>query len=113
MASEKKPEILEVEDEEQRQNRLRDILERLNESGPSTTDNASFDFGERKTFSVEPSTELLARVQQFLPKIEQSNAELLQRDPRSIDIEHIEETDERVIQMASEQTYLSPPSTTY
>jgi hypothetical protein len=48
---------------------------------------------------MEPPTELLARVQQFLPQIEQSNAELLHRDPRSIDMEHIEETDERIIQM--------------
>ena len=46
---------------------------------------------------------VLARVQQFLPQIEQSNTELLQRDPRSVDIEHIEETDERVIEMASAQ----------
>ena len=46
---------------------------------------------------------VLARVQQFLPQIEQSNTELLQRDPRSIDIEHIEETDERVIEMVSAQ----------
>jgi len=46
---------------------------------------------------------VLSRVQQFLPEIEQSNAELSQRDPRSIDIEHIEETDERVIEMASAQ----------
>lgn len=59
----------------------------------------SFDFGDRRTFAVEPPSELLARVQQFLPQIEQSNADLLNRDPRSIDIEHIEETDERVIQM--------------
>jgi hypothetical protein len=44
---------------------------------------------------------VLARVRQFLPQIEQSNAELLQRHPQSIDIEHIEGTDERVIQMAS------------
>jgi hypothetical protein len=44
---------------------------------------------------------VLARVQQFLPQIEQSNADLLNRDPRSIDIEYIEETDERIIQMAS------------
>jgi hypothetical protein len=27
--------------------------------------------------------------------------ELLQRDPRNIDIEHIEETDEHVVEMAS------------
>ena len=44
---------------------------------------------------------VLARVQQFLPQIERSNAELSQMDPRSIDIEHIEETDERIIEMAS------------
>jgi Domain of unknown function (DUF4598) len=50
---------------------------------------------------------VLARVQQFLPQIEQSNAELLQRDPRNVDIEHIEETDERVIEMASVAKSLS------
>ncbi|KAH9052317.1 hypothetical protein EDB87DRAFT_1527883, partial [Lactarius vividus] len=66
----------------------------------------SFDFGDRRTFGVDPPTELLARVQQFLPQIEQSNAELAHRDPRSIDIEHIEETDERVIQMASKRSNL-------
>ena len=46
-------------------------------------------------------TIVLARVQHFLPQIEQANQELQRRDPRNIDIEHIEETDERVIQMAS------------
>ena len=50
---------------------------------------------------------VLARVQQFLPQIEQSNEELLHRDPQSIDMEHIEETDERVIQMASKKIPLS------
>jgi len=59
----------------------------------------TFDFGDRRTFATEPPTELLARIQQFLPQIEQSNEELLQRDPHSIDMEHIEETDERIIQM--------------
>jgi hypothetical protein len=44
---------------------------------------------------------VLARVQQFLPRIERSNAELARMDPRSIDIEHIEESDGRVIEMAS------------
>jgi hypothetical protein len=52
---------------------------------------------------LQVTVTVLARVQQFLPQIEQSNAELLQRDPRSIDIEHIEETDGRVIEMASAQ----------
>ncbi|KAI9441011.1 hypothetical protein H4582DRAFT_1811250, partial [Lactarius indigo] len=82
---------------------VENILERLNGDGPSETTteppHLSFDFGDRRTFGVEPPTELLARVQQFLPQIEQSNAELSHRDPQSIDIEHIEETDERVIQM--------------
>jgi hypothetical protein len=50
---------------------------------------------------------VLTRVRQFLPQIEQSNAELQQRDPRTIDIEHIEGTDECVIQMASEPKYAS------
>ncbi|KAI9459724.1 hypothetical protein BJY52DRAFT_1148844 [Lactarius psammicola] len=94
---------LEAEDAEQRQKRLQNILERLNGDGPSETtsepSHLSFDFGDRRTFAMEPPSELLARVRQFLPQIEQSNTELLHRDPRSIDIEHIEETDERVIQM--------------
>lgn len=46
---------------------------------------------------------MLARVRQFLPQIEQSNAELLQRDPRSIDIEFIEGSDEHVVEMASDR----------
>lgn len=50
---------------------------------------------------------MLARIQQFLPQLEQSNAELLHRDPQSIDMEHIEETDERVIQMASKKAKTS------
>ncbi|KAI0275460.1 hypothetical protein BC834DRAFT_814831 [Gloeopeniophorella convolvens] len=106
MATQQTTEILEVEDEEQRQRRLQDILENLNVTGPETASRMqpppmAFDFGERRTYAMEPPTELLSRIQQFLPQIAQSNADLVQRDPRSIDIEHIEETDERVIQMAS------------
>ena len=147
-SSDHRPQTLEVEDAEQRQKRLRmcsvfppfsshptqcdflflfgsaeAILERLNGEGPSTGEspNLSFDFGDRRTFAMEPPTErachstfddlgsclthhgkiVLARVRQFLPQIERSNAELSQMDPRSIDIEHIEETDERIIEMAS------------
>lgn len=101
-----------------------DILERLNGGGSSTEQppNLSFDFGVRRTFAIEPPAEcalpycppldissqlttviVLARVQDFLPQIERSNVELSQRDPRSIDIEHIEETDEHVVEMASPQ----------
>ncbi|KAI0277705.1 hypothetical protein BGY98DRAFT_601734 [Russula aff. rugulosa BPL654] len=98
--SDHRSEILEVEDVEQRQRRLH-ILERLNGEGSSTeqSPNLSFDFGVRRTFSIEPPAELLARVREFLPQIEQSNVELSQRDPRSIDIENIEETDEHVVEM--------------
>lgn len=49
---------------------------------------------------------VLARVRQFLPQIERSNAELLQRDPRSIDIEHVEESDEHVVEMASSRNLI-------
>lgn len=94
---------LEAEDAEQRQRRLQNILERLDGDGAHETTSEPphlpYDFGDRRTFALGPPTELLARVRQFLPEIEQSNAELQHRDPRSIDIEHIEETDERVIQM--------------
>jgi hypothetical protein len=48
---------------------------------------------------------VLARVRQFLPQIERSNAELLQRDPMSLDIEHIEESDEHVVEMASPRNF--------
>uniref|UniRef100_A0A0W0FB34 Uncharacterized protein n=1 Tax=Moniliophthora roreri TaxID=221103 RepID=A0A0W0FB34_MONRR len=80
-------------------------FEKLNTS--STTSSLTpvadfkFDFGERKTFPVGPS-ELLSRVQAFLPQIEASNAELAQRmemDPKSVDIEHIAEGTERYIEM--------------
>jgi len=100
--SDHRPQTLEVEDAEQRQKRLQAILERLNGGeGPSTGEspNLSFDFGDRRTFAMEPPTELLVRVRQFLPEIERANAELSQMDPRSVDIEHIEETDERIIEM--------------
>jgi hypothetical protein len=93
--------MLEVEDVEQRQRRLQDVLERLNGEGSSTeqSPNLTFDFGARRTFAIEPLAELLARVREFLPQIERSNVELSQRDPRNIDIEHIEETDEHVVEM--------------
>ncbi|KAN0112149.1 hypothetical protein V8E52_007889 [Russula decolorans] len=99
--SDHRHEMLEAEDVEQRQRRLQDILERLNGEGSSTeqSPNLSFDFGVRRTFATEPPAELLARVREFLPQIERSNVELLERDPRSIDIEHIEERDEHVVEM--------------
>jgi hypothetical protein len=74
--SDHRRELLEVEDVEQRQRRLRmypyfphclsptslsaeDILERLNGEGSSTeqSPNLSFDFGVRRTFAIEPPAE--------------------------------------------------------
>ncbi|ETW86403.1 hypothetical protein HETIRDRAFT_17676, partial [Heterobasidion irregulare TC 32-1] len=61
-----------------------------------------FDFGERKTFLVDPPTDLLSRVQAFLPALEASNSQLLQQaknDPRSVDIEHIDDSVQQHIEM--------------
>ncbi|KAF8808670.1 hypothetical protein BYT27DRAFT_7137134 [Phlegmacium glaucopus] len=100
-------EKLDVEDEETRQTRIQSYLEKLNSSS-HTTNLASqpafqtFDFGDRTTFDVKPPTDLLSRVQAFLPQLEASNAVLAQRareDPNSIDIEHIPEGMDQYIEM--------------
>ncbi|KAF8181265.1 hypothetical protein BJ912DRAFT_979897 [Pholiota molesta] len=100
-------ERLDVEDEEHRQARIQAYLEKLNLSSHSRdfTGQAGvpkFDFGDRRTFPIEPPTELLSRVQAFLPQLEASNALLSQRaqeDPDSINIEHIPEGMEQYIEM--------------
>jgi len=51
---------------------------------------------------VKPPTELLSRVQAFLPQMEASNAILAQRareDPNSVDIEHIPDRMDQYIEM--------------
>jgi hypothetical protein len=99
-------EKLDVEDEDSRRCRIQSYLEKLNSS--SHTVSASqpvlqkFDFGDRSTFTVKPPTELLSRVQAFLPQLEASNAILAQRsreDPNSIDIEHIADGMDQYIEM--------------
>ncbi|KAI0916572.1 hypothetical protein AcV5_003025 [Taiwanofungus camphoratus] len=60
-----------------------------------------FNFDDRRTFATEPHRDLLSRVQRFLPQLAASNAELTRRlreDPRSIDLENIE-NDEHYIEM--------------
>ncbi|KAF9999597.1 hypothetical protein BGZ80_003474 [Entomortierella chlamydospora] len=56
---------------------------------------------ERKTFKVESN--LLARLEDFLPKIKEANAQLdkkLKEDPESVDIENVdEESGEQYIEM--------------
>ncbi|KAH9944657.1 hypothetical protein B0H21DRAFT_453410 [Amylocystis lapponica] len=96
-------ETLEVENEEQRQARIHELFTRLDSSSSriNTRADRPFDFGDRKTFAVEPPTELLSRVQAFLPELMASTADLVQRardDPTSVDIENIE-TDEQYIEM--------------
>ncbi|KAG1752443.1 uncharacterized protein EDB91DRAFT_516602 [Suillus paluster] len=97
---------LEVEDDEERQQRIGNLLEQLNSSSPSrNTSNAvppAFDFGERKTFAVDPPSELLTRVRDFLPRLKAENDTLAQRirdNPSSVDIENIEEDAEQYIEM--------------
>ncbi|KAJ3799441.1 hypothetical protein GGU11DRAFT_777074 [Lentinula aff. detonsa] len=102
-------EVLEVEDEDARAIRLQSIFEKLN-SGPSSSLETTgsgmpyppFNFEERKTWAVDPPSELLSRVQAFLPQIEASNTILTQRaetDPQSVDMEQLEDDSERYIEM--------------
>ncbi|KAF9922766.1 hypothetical protein FBU30_007115 [Linnemannia zychae] len=57
--------------------------------------------GERKTFKVK--SDLLARLEDFLPKIKEANAQLekqLKTDPKAVDIENVdEESGEQYIEM--------------
>ncbi|KAF9314312.1 hypothetical protein BG003_004318 [Podila horticola] len=57
--------------------------------------------GDRKTFKIK--SDLLARLEDFLPKIRDANAELdqkLKEDPKSLDIENVDETSgEQYIEM--------------
>jgi len=105
-----KLERLEVEDEDARVTRLQSIFEKLNSTTSSSgfvgnalgMSNVQFDFGERKTWAVEPPSELISRVQAFLPQMEASNVILTQRveaDPQSIDMEHIEDDAAQYIEM--------------
>ncbi|CAL1693840.1 unnamed protein product [Somion occarium] len=94
---------LDVEDEEQRQARMHNVLTQLDSkaSRQAQAPPRPFEFGDRKTFAVEPPSELLCRLQSFLPELAASNAELVHRareDPRSVDIENVED-ESRYIEM--------------
>ncbi|KAI0916571.1 hypothetical protein AcW1_010130 [Taiwanofungus camphoratus] len=98
-------ETLDIEDEERRQARMHELFMKLDAS--SSTRHISeekqnmFNFDDRRTFATEPHRDLLSRVQRFLPQLAASNAELTRRlreDPRSIDLENIE-NDEHYIEM--------------
>ncbi|KAI0706092.1 hypothetical protein BC835DRAFT_4129 [Cytidiella melzeri] len=88
-------ERLDVEDEENRQQRLYDVLMHLDKStNPRQRDAPhSFDFGDSSTFMLEPPRELLSRVQAFLPEFAASTAEITRKaqdDPESVDIEKLQ-----------------------
>ena len=113
--------------------RTESYLEKLNSSS-HTVGSASqpvlqkFDFGDRSTFAVKPPTErmvfslaksyhftfvhfsqVLSRVQAFLPQLEASNAILARRaqeDPDSVDIEHISDRMDQYIEMVSLYIYI-------
>lgn len=53
----------------------------------------------RKTFSVGPPSDILSRVQAFLPQLQKANEELETADPKSLDIENVEEEDGQYIEM--------------
>ncbi|CAG8568270.1 16190_t:CDS:2 [Dentiscutata erythropus] len=51
-----------------------------------------------KTFPLKPPTNLFSRVTEFLPRIASKNEQLAKEDPTRINIEHIEEDTEYVIE---------------
>ncbi|KAF5375701.1 hypothetical protein D9615_009365 [Tricholomella constricta] len=97
-------EKLEVEDEEARLQRIQSTLEKLNASSftPATAPPSLNLPAERPKPHFVPPSDLLSRVQAFLPELEASNAVLQQRlqdDPRSVDIENVEDGAEQYIEM--------------
>ncbi|KAJ7100235.1 hypothetical protein B0H15DRAFT_513935 [Mycena belliarum] len=102
----KQPETLEIEDDDARLQRIQRALEQLNTVAPSQAAGLESllnapGASQPESGSGVPLEELLARVQEFLPQLQASNAQLAEmaaRDPRSVDIENVE-GDEEVIEM--------------
>ncbi|KAH9936822.1 uncharacterized protein BXZ73DRAFT_14376, partial [Epithele typhae] len=87
---------------------LEELFSRLNSAPVLTSPSAApasrtpFDFGDRTTFVPAPPSELLARVQAFLPELAAANVDLLRRareDPGSVDIESLEPSQHGYIEM--------------
>ncbi|PCH37163.1 hypothetical protein WOLCODRAFT_167355 [Wolfiporia cocos MD-104 SS10] len=87
--------LLEPEDEEERLHRMHETFRKLN----ATTQNPPFSafqpprLRDKTMFAIEPPSDLLSRVQAFLPELAVSNAEISRRaqaDPDSVDIENVE-----------------------
>jgi len=97
-------EKLEIETEEERQQRIQSVLEKLNENSKVTPTSSCPDFHLNRTgpLPIYPPSDLLARVQAFLPQIEAANAALdtqVAQDPGSVDIEHLGPEEKQYIQM--------------
>ncbi|KAF9783542.1 hypothetical protein BJ322DRAFT_160495 [Thelephora terrestris] len=100
-------ERLEVEDEDGRQQRLGQLLTKVDQAGEKPLSA----FGSSVTTpinrgaegltptSVEPPAELLDRVRQFLPQLAESNASLSTRDEHDLDIENVSEDNPYYIEM--------------
>ncbi|CAO3637684.1 unnamed protein product [Mucor hiemalis] len=54
---------------------------------------------DRKTFTVGPSSDILSRVQAFLPQLQKANEQLETANPKTLDIENVEEEDGQYIEM--------------
>ncbi|CED84304.1 Protein of unknown function DUF4598 [Phaffia rhodozyma] len=89
--------LLDIESPEARQIRLAKLL----------ADNASPQFSTESrpigkpptTFSVGPPTELLSRLQAFLPQIASANEALASRAPEDVDIENVGEGESQYVEM--------------
>ncbi|KAL0947577.1 hypothetical protein HGRIS_013665 [Hohenbuehelia grisea] len=100
-------EKLEVESEEDRQLRIRSALEKLNQATntPLSTSNGLdvSSIGQKVgPHAIAPPTDLLARVQAFLPQLEAANAALAEQaaqDPSAVDIENVDPHADQIIEM--------------
>ncbi|KAF8138067.1 hypothetical protein K438DRAFT_1880752 [Mycena galopus ATCC 62051] len=100
----KQRETIEVEDDDARLERIQRVLEKLNTVSPATGRDMENILNTSSSSEPGPvngasSSDLLARVQAFLPQIQASNAALAEKDPHSLDIENVD-GDEKIIQMS-------------
>ncbi|TFK56340.1 hypothetical protein OE88DRAFT_1649560 [Heliocybe sulcata] len=99
-------ETLEVEDEDAREMRINELLQKTNASAGEKTvaaDVQSLLGGPSdRPHALEPPSELLSRVQAFIPQLAASNADLesrMRQDPGSVDIENVSQDAGQYIEM--------------
>ncbi|KAI8140295.1 hypothetical protein BJV82DRAFT_224505 [Fennellomyces sp. T-0311] len=49
-----------------------------------------------KMFKIDPSSDILSRVQSFLPQLQSANEQLKGQDPSKLDIENVDEQDQYI-----------------